>query len=741
MKLHLPKLLFTALIAAAGITQAEVTSIPFYTENNNVPSKEDNWYTFDTTDVELNTGDKLGAFDENGNALALGQLTYDSKNGQTSSGNVTQNVKIDGTLTINGDAQVRLGGQYKLTSTVIIFGTSTKNDEYTGIIADKVVVNGTGNGTHLSSWNATVNTLEVNSGKVELHTGLTSGNSYFVYDAPNGSKQVRISEALNINGGTTIINNNQKVDSGYNAEDDKHICASFGSLSFVGLENTGSLLSPKWVAEDATIHKAWINITEDQEGIETNLLIRGKTASVGGLNIRQSGGTASISADCMHILSDYGDSTIIQSGTSEDTSLTIGKIIVNNDNYNKIVGALGENGVVFDESDASFSKEGKSFEINPSISITQEGLGKINMNGIDFTHQKTGAASTEKSTINQSGGGTINLGGIYSGVTFNIEQKESGGAINVNGNLATDIVTQKAAGTIEVAEDKTLTANNIYAGTVEETFDAEGNVISRSGSVEISNAQLTNGSLSTSDNSITNTGILSADSIAVKTSSTVQNEGFIIVNGAIVLKDGATLVNKGNITSSSSFALMTADEQAAVILSETEDLIILEEGSSLVNEGNIEKEILVQGGTLTLNDSGYTQDITLESGTIYVTDSGVQTGALTLKGGTINFSDGASVALGEDDVLNLDGADIIVSVADTNTIETGSIVTLFGSTGTVSGVEGTEITFTDENNGKVTGTLTDAGNGSFTVTVVPEPATATLSLLALAGLAMRRRRK
>ena len=99
------------------------------------------------------------------------------------------------------------------------------------------------------------------------------------------------------------------------------------------------------------------------------------------------------------------------------------------------------------------------------------------------------------------------------------------------------------------------------------------------------------------------------------------------------------------------------------------------------------------------------------------------------------------MALGEDDVLNLDGADIIVSVADTNTIETGSIVTLFGSTGTVSGVEGTEITFTDENNGKVTGTLTDAGNGSFTVTVVPEPATATLSLLALAGLAMRRRRK
>ena len=85
MKLHLPKLLFTALITAAGIAQAKVTSIPLHTGSDNLPSVESNFYTFDTTDVELNTGDKLGAFGDNGNQLSLGQCTYDNKNGQTSS--------------------------------------------------------------------------------------------------------------------------------------------------------------------------------------------------------------------------------------------------------------------------------------------------------------------------------------------------------------------------------------------------------------------------------------------------------------------------------------------------------------------------------------------------------------------------------------------------------------------------------------------------------------------------------
>ena len=417
MKLHLPKLLFTALITAAGIAQAKVTSIPLHTGSDNLPSVESNFYTFDTTDVELNTGDKLGAFGDNGNQLSLGQCTYDNKNGQTSVGNVTKNVKVDGTLTINGDAQVILGGQYKLTTTYPIVGTKTKNDEYTGIIANKVVVNGTGSGTHLSSWNANIGVLEVNSGNVNLHTGITSGNSYFVYDSPNGSKQVRIKTMIDINGGSTTIG---AAHSTAKNEDEEHTGTSFGHLEFENLRIV-NILTGKYAADDATIKKAWIYISEDQEGIESSLTVRGKSSSVGGLNIDQTGGTASISTDAVHILSDYGDSTIIQSGDSVDTTLSIGKIVAHNNNYSKIVEVLGENGVIYDETAGTLENAKKSVEINPSISVQQSGLGIINLNGIDFTNQNTGAASTEKSTITQSGGGDINLGGTYSGVTFDIE--------------------------------------------------------------------------------------------------------------------------------------------------------------------------------------------------------------------------------------------------------------------------------------------------------------------------------
>ena len=176
---------------------------------------------------------------------------------------------------------------------------------------------------------------------------------------------------------------------------------------------------------------------------------------------------------------------------------------------------------------------------------------------------------------------------------------------------------------------------------------------------------------------------------------------------------------------------MTADEQAEAILTETVNQIILEEGSSFTNEGNVEKEIVVQGGTLTLtnpNTDGtavYTGNITVESGTVNVTGSNIETGSLTMNGGTINFSEGASVVLGEEDVLNLNGSKVIISVADASAIENGYNVVenLFGTTGTVTGAEGMDVTFTDAEGGKV---------------AVPEPTTATLSLLALAA---RRRRR
>ncbi len=63
---------------------------------------------------------------------------------------------------------------------------------------------------------------------------------------------------------------------------------------------------------------------------------------------------------------------------------------------------------------------------------------------------------------------------------------------------------------------------------------------------------------------------------------------------------------------------------------------------------------------------------------------------------------------------------------------------------TVSAIEsalGTNVTVYEAGNIEGNGTHVADATGSITTNVVPEPATATLSLLALAGLAARRRRK
>lgn len=161
-----------------------------------------------------------------------------------------------------------------------------------------------------------MNVLEVNSGDVRLHNKVQSGNNHFVYEDKD-SKQVRIKQALNINGGDTVINLNQ-LDSN-NGADDTHVFTSFGSINFINPSYSwGSLTG----ADSAEIASSQITQTAG------NLTVNGKTASVGGLNINQSGGTMNISTDgsryhSWHILSDYGDSTITQSG---DASSEISEI-------------------------------------------------------------------------------------------------------------------------------------------------------------------------------------------------------------------------------------------------------------------------------------------------------------------------------------------------------------------------------------------------------------------------------
>ena len=725
MKLHLPKLLLAAVVASTGhLAQADVQTVDFHTGANNLPSKEANRVVYEK--LEVSTGDKFGAFDANGNELTLGLVHYDKNILQQwsdkSTGNATKNVEVTGTLTINDDAQVRLGGQYKL-STVSGLGAS---DEYTGIIADKVVVNGkmredgTPFTTNLSTWNATVNTLEVNSGKVEIRQQVQSGNNFFNFGAPADSKQAQFKREVNIHGGVTLINLNS-LDSSekpYNELDDKHIFSTFGEIVFKKGGKEGSV-TDYTKADYAEIHKCQIHQTAG------TIVVQGKTASVGGLNIKQEGGSMSISTNgsnlhSWHILSDYGDSKIEQSG-AKGTVLNIGGIGAFNSKYSAVVDKLKEYGVAYDETTGEFTHESESVNVRPVLELSQTGEGTINIfKGIDFSDHRQD--SIEDSSIKQSGGGVINLGGVYNGVVFDITQEGNGGTLNVNGNLSTDVVTQNGAGEIKVAEGVSLSANtlNVTSGVARSATSA----------VTGSNVTLSGGSLSTEGSTVTNTGSLAASELTI-------NSG--------------TFVNKGTLSAADAQAIaaLASEEDAglAVLGASAGFTITVGPNGTFENSGKAWCDILVDGGTLTLGAGSENYEITMNSGTIDV-QGDITSGSLTLNGGTINFADGATVTLADDATLNISEDTTIMVTVTPEMLENleGMEFELFA--GNASNLTSANIVFTDgdddHSNDMSAVVTTGSSSGSIKVEsseVVPEPTTATLSLLALCGLVMRRRRK
>lgn len=651
MKTRLPKALLTALLIVLATTaQATDYNVGVHTGKNNLPSSASNYWTHTEDNLTLTGTDRLGYISGDTLVTDLGKEQWNASWGnwtQASSGTVTKNVKINGTLTIEDDAQVVLGGQYKTATDS--WGTASV-DEYTGIIANKVVVNGNEGKTSLSSWNASVNVLEINSGNVRLHDKVQSGNNHFVYEDKD-SKQVRIKQALHINGGNTVINLNQ-LDSN-NGADDTHVFTSFGSINFT---NPSYFLGSLTDADSAEIASSQITQTAG------TLTVNGKTASVGGLNINQSGGTMNISTDgsryhSWHILSDYGDSTITQSG---DAVLNIGGIKAYNSKYDTVLDLLLEKGVSYDPNSGELSSDGRTVEINPSISISQTGSGSISIvKGIDFTNQKSGEASTEISEIKQSGSGSINLSGTYSGVTFDVEQSGSG-TINMNSSMSLN-------------------------------------------EVKLSDENGTGGELN-----------IAAGAVVTVSSITI---------------DGGSIVNNGTINGVVSMAMRSAGETINITDGE------------LVNSGTINASINMTGGTLVAEADSEIAGISATGGDILVEGDFTMTGDMVLDGDAkLIFADADfTIDLGEYDVEFTGNSSIALTLGDADISE----VVLF-SGAKEDTYSGYKVALLDEE-GNSTGTAVLEYNEDGTVTLgaaaVPEPTTATLSLLALAALAARRRRK
>lgn len=691
MKLHLPKSLLLAAVAAYTASGATLTSttdadgnklwnVGAYTvdsiskSNYGLPSA--NVVVYDEEKLTLNNSDKLGIIDTTGTLVSsFGAIKFDDefksftyKYNKISSGTVSNNFKV-GTLEVFGSSTVSLGGQYKVISDALSGGIvdissllGDDYDEYTGLTADSVLVNGSG--ASLSSWNATIGSLTVKAGTVDLHTAGDSGygNKHFtVWDAKD-SKQVSIRTGLTVAGGTVTIGKSGGT----------YLQSAFGTLTYTGdTWYDGTLVS----VESAEVHAAQITQTAG------TLKVQGDSVSVDGLHINQTGGTMSISNGAYHDLADYGDSVISQNSLTNAT-LNIGTIRAYNSQYNVIKSKLQENGV--------------SVELSPSVEISHSGNGTINMSGVDFTAEI--GSSTQVSTITQDDHvdevtgavtattGTINLAGAYEGATFDITQRAAGGTISLSGTMS--------AGTV-----------NQTAGTL----------------------------------SVKSSGAMTVDSMSV--GGTVTNDGTI--EGQITVK-GGTLVNKGLIGQA---PVNPSSEEGADVaaLSTTDDMLVTIASGKVQNYGTITQDISVKGGTLTLEQGAQVLGVALEAGNINVIGSNVTTGALTLNGGTITFMEGATITLADGANVTIDGATIVVNVSDAALadLKNGAQYTLFNTTSDVTAIEGTTMTFVATGSGEqVEAVVSHEGAGNLSIaTIVPEPTTATLSLLALAALAARRRRK
>ncbi len=308
--------------------------------------------------------------------------------------------------------------------------------------------------------------------------------------------------------------------------------------------------------------------------------------------------------------------------------------------------------------------------------------------------------------LTHSGAGTVTLNGVN--FTEKIGSAKEHSTITQNDYVAADGTVTTSTGAINL--------NGKYQGV---TFD-----ITQTGGGKINlNSDIQAGKVEQSG-----TG-----TITVAAGKTLTAESIEI--------SGGKLVNNGTINVPSTEPVMLlADADNIAALDNTESMMnITITGGQVLNYGTLNGSISVEGGILELLD-GNVGAITMTAGDIIVkSDSSVDN--ITLNGGTITFEDGAVLTVANG--VELNGAKVFVSVDSLEDIVSGAEITLFDDATNTSVFNNTRVTFVDANGEETQATVNGAATGgSITVnTVVPEPTTATLSLLALAALAGRRRRR
>lgn len=343
---------------------------------------------------------------------------------------------------------------------------------------------------------------------------------------------------------------------------------------------------------------------------------------------------------------------------------------------------------------------------------------------VGYDYLRLGKSAT---TISQSGGTMDIEGKIIYGKNGNDNMKltieQSSGKLSLqNGVMFTtknnnannaSVIKQTGAGSIELNGDYSSAIFNLEQSGANANLTLKNGAVMNANKVE-QTANATNATLT-----VESGAKLTAESITIRGS--LVNKGTI--NGDVTIK--------GSVART--FSVRATDTGIV--------------SGALENSGTINGEVILDGGTLVVaDDDSVIKGIktTENGGKIEVNGSVTMSGDMELSDAVelIFSGEDSAINMAENTELKLNGAKIAVTLTDAD-LENLSGVKLFTSADEEDANWGSyEVTVRNSSTGKEsTATLNYNANGDVTLEAVPEPTTATLSLLALAALASRRRRK
>ncbi len=672
----------------------------------------------------------------------------------------------DGITITNGAINMN-GSSAKIVSDITITGDGSLTSSYYSIAAlndESATINLTDNGGSITQ--SVITGATITGAELTINSGTQIINSTLINSALNGDLTVTSSVSLIntvLEGGLTIAGGSLTTDSSI-LSNDVSITAAGGSISTVDAADltlnsvftfsdanysldlggagdiaigddfgivfsteltTGSYEIFTNVSNDfsGSISSSMVTGIADGNGVTWAMVENNLTVTVAVISsdvVWNSESNTWVDSETGETAAAASDSNLSFSSGSEDAGdVSQGEITITGATEAADVTFSGDNDMTMTaegslSSSTTITKEGDSTLITGQSLSADEGIavdgGIIELTGsgsIDSTTTIAEGASVTAGTITVTGtsdgtelsDGGLSVDTLSSTTVSNAEVAITGDAVLSESTIAENSIVEVSQGTLNVDDSMTIAANGDNTASI--SLGSEGSLNADG----ISDASISGATLTIKGTE--------ASAASISTFSLVLKSG----PDEVVESDGTTTISNSSISSTKIVMESNSTLNLDTVSLAADTSIVAEIGASIAA-----KDLIVNADSLTVSDNSIDVD----------TFAGVSSVTLT---GELNMN----LILDSDDYVALitaleSGEAFTVNLIGDNIDIDG----LVGATITVSSEEMLDIVFDATNTG-----VADSDSVTFSVSssdVIPEPSTATLSLLALAGLLARRRR-